>query len=342
MTKNGQRNSIFQKVLDEEKFLLLDGATGTNLFDMGLISGDAPELWNDLYPDRVFSLNYGFVEAGSDVVLTNSFGANAMRLKLHSSVSRVSELNEKAAEIARNATVQANKRVFVAGSIGPLGELIEPLGELSMEDATTAFTDQALALERGGCDILWIETISSEEELTAAALGAMATDLPFVCCGSFDTKGHTMMGISPARFVEICLNLSVRPLAVGANCGVGPAQTVAATLEMARAHPGRFHYVAKANCGIPVWVGTKIRYNATPEQMFDYAQIARDTGATIIGGCCGTQFNHVRKMRSALDQYEPGPMPTNKEISDRLGKVFETASVQKITRKRRSRRRRRE
>ena len=339
MTNNGERNRFFQKILDEKKFLLMDGATGTNLFDMGLVSGDAPELWNDLHPDRVFELNFGFVEAGSDVVLTNSFGANAMRLKLHASENRVSELNEKATEIAKSAAERSDRKVFVAGSMGPLGELIEPLGALSMDEAVVAFTDQALALERGGCDILWIETISSEEELTAAALGAMAADLPYVCCGSFDTNGRTMMGITPARFVEICLGFSMKPFAVGSNCGIGPAQTVAATLEMARVYPGRFHYVAKANCGVPVWEGTKIRYTATPEQMFDYAQIARDTGATVIGGCCGTKVQHVEKMRAALDQHEPGPMPTNEEISDKLGKVFDTAPV-RSTRKRRSRRRR--
>ena len=333
-----ERNRKFQEVLEEKKFLLMDGATGTNLFDMGLVSGDAPELWNDIHPERVLKLNLGFVEAGSDVILTNSFGANAMRLKLHSSEDRVAELNEKATQIARKAVECSDKNVYVAGSMGPLGELIQPLGPLTMEESITAFTDQAMALERGGCDILWIETISSEEELTAAALGATATNLPFVCCGSFDTNGRTMMGITPARFAEICLQFSIRPLAVGSNCGIGPAQTVAAALEMAQKFSGQFHFVAKANCGVPVWEGTKIRYTATPDQMFDYAQIACDSGATIVGGCCGTQVRHVQRMREALDQYEPGPMPSNEDISTRLGKVFETAPVQS-SRRRRSRRR---
>ena len=129
---------------------MMDGATGTNLFDMGLISGDAPELWNDEFPDRVMALNRGFAESGSDVILTNSFGANAMRLKLHNSEHRVAELNEKAAQIARDATERADRKVFVAGSMGPLGELIEPVGTLEQETATEAFADQALALERGG------------------------------------------------------------------------------------------------------------------------------------------------------------------------------------------------
>ncbi len=331
-------SNSFTKALAEKGYLLMDGATGTNLFDMGLVSGDAPELWNDEYPDRVLTLNGGFVDAGSDVILTNTFGGNAMRLKLHSSEHRVSELNEKATEIAQSAASRSDRDVLVAGSMGPLGELIEPIGTLEQEVAAQAFIDQAQALERGGCDLIWIETISSREELIAAATGAMSTDLPFVACGSFDTNGRTMMGISPAEFVEICLEMEVQPIAVGSNCGVGPAQTVAATLEMSNAYPNMFHYVAKANCGIPVWEGTQIRYTATPEQMYTYSQIARSTGATIIGGCCGTKYDHVRQMRVGLDQYRRVKKPNMSEISEQLGQVFDTAPV-KSTRKRGSRRR---
>ena len=332
-------NNPFLKYLDNKECLLMDGATGTNLFDMGLVSGDAPELWNDEYPERVLQLNSSFVGAGSDVVLTNTFGANAMRLKLHKSQHRVSELNEKATEIARNAVNQSGREAFVAGSMGPLGELIEPIGTLSMDEAIEAFTVQALALERGGCDVLWIETISSREELIAAVTGASSTNLPFACNASFDTNGRTMMGISPTEFVEICLNLGVLPFAVGSNCGIGPAQTVAAALEMVEAFPSAFRYVVKANCGVPVWEGTRIRYTATPEQMYLYAQIARNVGATIIGGCCGTQVEHVRRMRTAVDEHVVKERPTMEQIAESLGKVFDTSPV-KSTRQRSSRRRR--
>ena len=317
----------------------MDGATGTNLFEMGLVSGDAPELWNDEHPDRVFKLNAGFVESGSDMILTNTFGGNAMRMKLHGSAHRVAELNEKAVAIAREAVSEADREVLVAGSIGPLGELIEPVGTLSMEDAVDAFTDQALALERAGCDLLWIETLSSEEELTAAAHGANQTGLPYACTGSFDTKGHTMMGISPLRFAQICLKLDGRkPFAVGSNCGVGPAQTVAAAMEMIEGLPGAFAYVAKANCGIPVWEGLKIRYTASPQQMSDYARIARDAGTTIIGGCCGTQNSHVISMRSAMDQYQKGERPTMAAVTEKLGEVFDTTSITKTRKPRKKRR----
>ncbi len=331
-------NSSFEEVLDERP-VLMDGATGTNLFDMGLVSGDAPEIWNDEFPERVFQLNFGFIEAGSDVVLTNTFGANAMRLKLHASEHRVSELNEKAAEIAGRAADQADRKVFVAGSMGPLGELIEPVGTLGMDDAVEAFTEQAMALERAGCDLLWIETLSSEEELTAAAQGASCTNLPYACTGSFDTNGRTMMGITPARFAEICSQLEFRqPFAVGSNCGVGPAQTVAAAMEMVVALPERFVYVAKANCGIPVWEGTRIRYTASPKQMSDYARIACDAGAKIVGGCCGTRFEHVKRMREAIDRYQPGIRPTIADVTEHLGEVFDTAP-QKSSRRRGGRRR---
>jgi len=337
MDKHSQGLSLF-RAMEENGFLLMDGATGTNLFDMGLQSGDAPELWNDEFPDRVFKLNAGFVNAGSDVVLTNTFGCNAMRLKLHSSEHRVNELNEKGAAIALKAAESADRNVFVAGSMGPLGELIEPVGTLSMEDAIEAFSVQALALERGGCQILWIETISSKEELIAAATGAAHTSLPFACNASFDTHGRTMMGISPAEFAKICDELDRKPFAVGSNCGIGPAQTVAAVHEMTLARPGTFSYVAKANCGVPVWEGANIRYSATPEQMYVYAQVARSTGASVIGGCCGTRYEHVRLMRKALDEYVPGDKPSLDQITEQLGSVFKTDKPKESSRKSRRRR----
>ncbi len=337
MDKHSQDDALIS-AMDKNGFLLMDGATGTNLFDMGLVSGDAPELWNDEYPDRVLKLNAGFAQAGSDVILTNSFGCNAMRLKLHSAQHRVSELNEKASAIALQAAESTDRDVFVAGSMGPLGELIEPVGTLSMEDAIEAFSEQALALERGGCQILWIETISSEQELVAAATAAARTALPFACNASFDTHGRTMMGISPAGFAEICNGLDKKPFAVGSNCGIGPAQTVAAVYEMTQAHQGTFSFVAKANCGIPVWEGTSIRYTATPEQMYIYAQVARATGASIIGGCCGTQFEHVRFMRKALDEYVFADKPTLPEITEKLGSVFKTDQSKEGSRKSRRRR----
>ena len=153
----------FTELLAERTYLLADGAIGSNLFGMGLISGDAPELWNVQYPERIQQLHQQFVDAGADIILTNSFGGTRYRLKLHAADSRVHELNATAARLARAVASKANRAVLVAGSIGPTGEILEPIGTLSIDDAKAAFAEQAQALADGGADLLWIETMSSRE-----------------------------------------------------------------------------------------------------------------------------------------------------------------------------------
>src|SRR5271155_4077084 len=185
-------------LLAERPWLLVDGATGSNLFERGLQSGDAPELWNSDHPQRVAQLQRAFIEAGADIILTNSFGGTRHRLKLHKAEGRVGELNEKAARIARAEADRAGRPVLVGGNMGPTGEILEPLGPLSVGAAQEAFAEQAVALARGGADIIWIETMSSIEETEAAVAGARATGLPIVVTLSFDTNGRTMMGITPS------------------------------------------------------------------------------------------------------------------------------------------------
>src|SRR5580658_5713332 len=167
-------------LLAERAWLLADGATGSNLFHRGLQSGDAPELWNVAYPERIAELERAFVEAGADIILTNTFGGTRYRLKLHQAADRVAELNERAAAIARLEADRAGRGVLVGGSSGPTGEILEPLGPLSLEDARSAFAEQAAALARGGADLMWIETMSSVEETEAAIAGARLTGLPVV------------------------------------------------------------------------------------------------------------------------------------------------------------------
>jgi 5-methyltetrahydrofolate--homocysteine methyltransferase len=208
-------------LLAERPWLLADGATGSNFFDRGLQSGDAPELWNTEHPERVADLERAFVEAGADIILTNSFGGTRYRLKLHKAQSRVAELNEQAAHIARLEADRADRPVLVAGSIGPSGEILEPLGALSRDDARDAFAEQAVALARGGADILWIETMSSVEETEAAVEGARAAQLPIVATLSFDTNGRTMMGITPFDLAGLHRRHGLA--ACGSNCGVGPS-----------------------------------------------------------------------------------------------------------------------
>jgi 5-methyltetrahydrofolate--homocysteine methyltransferase len=165
----------FERMLADKDVLLADGATGTSFFGMGLQSGDAPELWNVDYPERVAQHYQSFVDAGSDLILTNTFGGTRYRLMLHQAQDRVRELNIAAASILREVAAESERDIIVAGSVGPTGEILAPLGDLQPEDAIAAFAEQALALEQGGADVIWIETMSSQEEVEYAVAGARET-----------------------------------------------------------------------------------------------------------------------------------------------------------------------
>lgn len=314
-------SNVLQTLLAERPWLLADGATGTNFFAVGLQTGDAPELWNVEQPGKVQDLAHAFVEAGADVILTNSFGGTRNRLRLHKADERVAEINGAAARLAREVADAAGRPVVVAGSIGPTGDLFEPLGPLTVADGTAAFAEQAEALAEGGADALWIETISSVDELTAAMAGAKGTGLPVVCTLSFDTNGRTMMGVTPAEVAELVRGLDPRPIAYGGNCGIGPAELLVALANMRKAAAPGDVLVAKSNCGVPEWVDGAIVYQGTPELMADYARTALDIGARIIGGCCGTTPDHIWAMREALNGYTAGTMPDIEAIVARFGKV---------------------
>jgi 5-methyltetrahydrofolate--homocysteine methyltransferase len=305
-------------LLAERDWLLLDGATGTNLFAAGLESGEAPELWNIDHPDRIRALHRGFIEAGSDLVLTNSFGGSRYRLKLHNAQGRVRELNLAAARLARECADAAGRRVVVAGSVGPTGEILQPVGTLSHDDAVDAFSEQIAALLEGGADVIWAETISSEEEFRAVSGAAAALDAPLCATLSFDTAGRTMMGVTSEGYAALAASLPVPPMAIGANCGTGAPDLLRTVMGITRAAPGAL-VIAKANAGIPKYQDGHIHYDGTPELMADYARLARDAGARLIGGCCGTMPDHVRAMRAALDAHQPGPRPELDDIRARLG-----------------------
>ena len=313
-------------LLAQRPWLLADGATGSNLFERGLQSGDAPELWNSDHPERVAQLQCAFVEAGADIILTNSFGGTRHRLKLHKAENRVGELNEKAARIARAEADRAGRTVLVGGDMGPTGEILEPLGPLSLDAAREAFAEQAAALARGGADLLWIETLSSIEETEAAVAGARSTGLPIVATLSFDTNGRTMMGITPHELAG--LHRRHELAACGSNCGTGPSELVACIVNLAAASDPAAILVAKANCGIPQFVDGEIRFNGTPELMAQYACLSLDAGARIIGGCCGTTPAHLRVMREALEAHVRGPKPDLKTIESRLGAISSGATAQ--------------
>ena len=302
--------------------LLADGATGTNYFKVGLESGEPPEFWITDHPDRVTGLHQQFVDAGADIILTNTFGCNRHRLKLHNAQARVHELAAGAARLARSVADAASRPVVVAGSVGPTGELFEPLGALTHDEAVDAFAEQIEGLKEGGADVAWIETMSAPEEMRAAAEAAIRVGMPYVCTMSFDTAGRTMMGLAPNTLAAQFADLPVAPVAIGANCGVGASDILVSVLEMAGAvNP----IVCKGNCGIPKFEGTTITYSGTPELMAKYARLALDAGARIIGGCCGTSPEHLRAMAESIAGYSQGPAPSVESIVATIGPLTNKA-----------------
>ena len=312
------------RMLADRDWLMADGATGTNLFNMGLSSGEPPELWNVDQPDNIRALYRGAVEAGSDLFLTNTFGGNAARLKLHNAQGRVRELNRIGAELGREIADKAGRTVIVAGSVGPTGEIFEPMGTLTHALAVEIFQEQAEGLKEGGVDVLWIETISAPEEYRAAAEAAARAGMPWCGTMSFDTAGRTMMGVTSAAMAEMVEKLPNPPIAFGANCGVGASDLMRTVLGFAATGTTR-PIIAKGNAGIPKYHDGHIHYDGTPELMAEYAVLARDAGARIIGGCCGTMPEHLRAMRQALESRPKGPRPTLEDISAKLG-GFSSAS----------------
>lgn len=288
------------ELLHSEQTILLDGAMGTMLMDSGLVQGGAPEEWNVCHPERIRAIHRAYIAAGSRVILTNSFGGTRLRLMLHDLQDRAEELNQAAAELARTEADDAPYPVVVAGSMGPSGELLDPLGTLTFEEAREAFAEQARGLAAGGVDVFWVETMSDIDEVRAAVAGARsASDLPIVATMSFDTHGRTMMGVTPQKAAEALDELDL--LAMGANCGNNLADTLAAVQAMHQAFPEAV-IVAKANAGIPHFENGQLVYDGTPEVMARYALQARDAGARLIGACCGSTAAHVQAMATALSK----------------------------------------
>ena len=282
------------KLLERRKIILGDGAMGTMLHQAGLTIG-APEQWNVKKPEVVSAIHRGYIEAGSDFISTNTFGGTRNRLKLDNLEDRVAELNEAGARLAREAAGEA----LVAGSIGPTGELMEPLGTLTMDGARESFAEQARALKAGGVDFALIETMSALEEVQSAIEGVREAGLPVVVTMSFDTNFRTMMGIKPVAAVTTIAGWGVS--VIGANCGNGPAEIERVMSEMAQALPEGVALMAKSNAGMPRWLDGHITYDGTPEVMSNYARRMAGLGVRVIGGCCGSTPEHIAGMRKAID-----------------------------------------
>ena len=289
--------STFNALLSAVKPVIADGCMGTMLFSAGLARGETPELWNVEQPDAVRAIHRSYIAAGAQIILTNTFGGN--RYRLAEAADRVAELNRAGAALARAEADDAPAPVLVAGSMGPTGLLMEPLGPLTPAQAESAFAEQVAALAAGGVDVLWIETMSDLEEVRAAIAGAraVAPDLPLVATMTFDTKGRTMMGVRPETAVSALTELGV--VALGGNCGNGPEEIESVIARMHSASPDAV-LVAKANAGLPKIVDGQPVYDATPAVMGAYALRVRDQGARIIGACCGSTPAHVQAIAESL------------------------------------------
>ena len=276
--------------------LIADGATGTMLLQAGLPRGVPPERWNLDNPEAVRQVCQSYVEAGANVVLTNTFGGSRPRLKKDQLDGRVAEINQAAARLAREA---AGDRAFVFGDIGPTGELLKPVGKFEYAEAESAFAEQAAALAEGGADAILIETMSDLKEARAAVEGAKkATSLPILITFSFDTHGRTMMGVKPAQAAKEMWALGVA--AVGANCGRTLSETLTAIQEMRAALPEAV-LMAKPNAGLPRPDREgQSTYDVTPEVMADYALKFVEQNVKIFGGCCGSTPAHIRAVAEKL------------------------------------------
>ena len=314
-------------LLEQKGIVIADGAMGTNLFQLGLTGGASGELWNADHPDRVKSVHQSFVNAGSDILLTNTFSANRFRLAMHKLEHRVRELNIAGARIAREVADCAGRTIVVAGDMGPIGDMLEPMGTRTAEEAEDAFFQQAQALKEGGVDIAWIETLFADEELDAAVRALQRAGLDYVATMTFDTGGRTMMGVRPEDAMRRVREFRWKPIAFGANCGVGPSQLLDSVIGLERGAENELVVVAKSNCGAPVVAANmEVSYDGTPETMATYACLARDAGARIIGGCCGTTARHIQAMVEALASCPKAMPPSYDDIGHKLGPVTITAS----------------
>ncbi len=285
----------FADLLAERPVLLADGATGTNYQDMGIEPGVAPEEWVFDAPGRVRELHRRFAEAGSDLVLTCTFGATTPRLADGPLAGRAVELNARAAELAREAV--GDERL-VAGSLGPTGQLVEPYGVLTQGVCVEAYAEQAKALADGGVDLLVLETFFALEEALWAIEGIQSvTGLPLVASFSFDQGTHTMMGVSPTDAAAAVAPLGVA--ALGANCGRSLADTDAVVAELLAAAP-RIPLWVKPNAGVPRVVGDAVVYEAGPEDLAAHVREYADRGVRVVGGCCGSTPEHVAAIARAL------------------------------------------
>ena len=282
--------------LKSGRVIVADGATGTMLLAAGLPAGTPPERWVLENPAPLLDLQRAYVEAGSDLIIACTFGANRTRLEHTGLADQLAEVNQRAVQIAREA---AGNRAYVAANIGPTGELMAPIGKMTHEQALEIFTEQAAMLAEAGVDVLYIETMSDLNEMKAAITGARqaAPSIPVFASFSFDHHGRTNMGVKPEQAAETLQGMGVA--AFGANCGATLEMTEGAVAKMHEAAP-QAALIAKPNAGYPRMEGRKVVYDATPEDMAEYAKKFVALGARVVGGCCGSTPEHIKAIAEAM------------------------------------------
>ena len=292
--------AVAKKFVDRLKageILIADGATATNYQQMGMAIGVAPEEWIVDQPEKVLGLHRAFIEAGSDIILTDTFGATSPRLRESRYADRTADLNHRAVALALEAA-STSPGVLVAGSMGPTGMLMEPLGELTPAAAADAYAEQAGALSEGGADLLLLETLFALDEALAAIEGVRRSSaLPLVVSFSFDRGTRTMMGLSPTSVIESIAPLEVA--AIGANCGRSLGDMERVVAELAGVGAGIPLWI-KPNAGLPSMIGDVARYDTGPAEMAAFARRYVDAGAQVVGGCCGSSPEHIRAIATAV------------------------------------------
>jgi 5-methyltetrahydrofolate--homocysteine methyltransferase len=296
---DGAASARWRELIGSNDTIIADGAMGTMLFANGLMFGDPPEVWNLSKPDVVRRIHRGYLDAGSQILMTNTFGGNRMRLSLHGLQDRVAELNQTAAILLRSEVDAAGVDALVAGDIGPSGAILAPTGTLDYDEAVDIFAEQVAALVAGGVDLIWIETMSDLSEVKAAieAVRRVSPGIALIATMTFDTRGHTMMGVSPEQAVTALIAWGAD--AVGGNCGNGPDELIAVIERMHAVDPDAI-LVAKSNAGMPELVDMRAVYRADPDTMASAARTMRDAGATIVGGCCGTTPAHLEAIAAMV------------------------------------------
>ncbi|NLX29285.1 MAG: methionine synthase [Bacteroidales bacterium] len=287
--------------LIRNRVLVSDGAWGTFLQQKGLRPGECPELWNVTHRDDVLAIARSYVEAGADLIETNSFGGSRFKLEKYGLAGQVTELNRAAAAISREA---AGDRVLVLGSVGPTGKMLI-MEEVTADEMYEAFREQSLALEAGGADAIIVETMTDLEEAVLAVRAAREnTRLEVICTMTFDrlvtADYRTMMGISPAEMVQPLLEAGAS--IVGTNCGNGMAGMIPVVEEIRRTHPG-VPILVHANAGIPLYREGQTVFPESPEEMASHVKALLQAGASIIGGCCGTTPAHIMAIRKAAGYF---------------------------------------